>query len=194
MLVGLLGQAQSGKDSVADYLETNHLFVKASFAGELKRVCAELFDLTYDQLNTTEGKATIDPRYDITPRTILQKVGTDWFRSIYPKVWTDRLFKLIMGKLKVVITDVRFLNEVVAVKEHGGFVIRLIREDYQALQGKEAQHASEMEQLTVPEDLIDLTVSAKTGELEKLYKEVTDFLGSLELRTRALYSRNTGME
>ena len=178
-----MGQAQSGKDSVALHLG-EHGFKKMSFAAKLKQVCKELFMFEDAQLETTNGKAIIDPRYDLTPRTVLQKVGI-FFRELYKDIWVDYLMSEIDGPdiknwdgsySNIVITDVRFLNEVKAVKERNGVIIRLIREDYQALQGKEAQHASETEQLNVPDELIDLTVSAKTGELEKLYKDVTDFL------------------
>lgn len=182
MLIGLLGQAQSGKDSIADYLCAHHAFYKFSFAYKLKEACTEIFDLTWKQVDTAEGKATIDPRYDLTPRTLLQKVGVG-MREIYPNIWIDRLFNSLRGNqfINKVITDVRFLNEVKAIKERNGIIIRLVREDFQALKGKEAQHSSEIDQLTIPENLIDETISAKTGELDKLYKEVVDFLGGLDL-------------
>lgn len=182
MLVGLIGQAQSGKDSVGDYLCKSYGFYKFSFAYKLKEACADIFELRWEQVGTAEGKATIDPRYDLTPRTILQKVGVG-MREIYPNIWIDRLFNSLQARQvnRKVITDVRFLNEVKAIKERNGIVIRVLREDYQALKGKEAQHPSEMEQLAIPEELIDKTISAKSGELDKLYADVVDFLGGFDL-------------
>jgi hypothetical protein len=183
MIIGLLGQAQAGKDSVGTYLCDKHHFYGISFARKLKDICEDLFDLTDDQLDTMKGKTTVDSRYNTTPRRILQKVGVG-MREIYDNVWVDALFNpLFLNNMaksiikNVVVTDVRFLNEVKAIKKlSNGVIIRLIREDFQALKGKEAEHSSETEQLTIPDELIDLTLSAKTGELQKLYDGIDQFL------------------
>jgi len=182
MIIGLLGQAQAGKDTVGAYLSKEYNFYRVSFARELKLLCRHFFKLTDDQLDTMEGKTTIDSRYNMTPRRILQKVGVG-LREIYDDIWIDALLNENFLKdinslgMNVVITDVRFLNEVKAIKKQpNGVVVRLIREDFQALEGKEAAHSSETEQLSIPEELIDLTISAKTGEVQKLYDGITDFL------------------
>jgi dephospho-CoA kinase len=175
MLIGLVGQAQSGKDTIADYLVATMEFHKLSFAASLKDLCAGLFNMTSTQLNAAQGKSAIDPRYGKTPRTILQEVGTA-LRQVHPDIWVDILTRRLDGGIgchlnNLVITDVRYLNEVRAVKDRFGYIIRVVREDYQALQGAEAQHPSEMEQLSVPESLIDATISAKSGELDYLRQE-----------------------
>jgi len=190
MIIGLLGQAQAGKDSVGDYLSKEYNFYRMSFARRLKQLCHDLFHLTDDQLDTMKGKTTVDSRYNMTPRRILQKVGVG-MREIYDNVWVDALltFDLLEdNKLGVVndlvITDVRFLNEVKAIKKlSNGVIIRLIREDFQALKGKEAEHSSETEQLTIPDELIDITISAKTGELQKLYDGIDKFIGDHKWKT-----------
>ena len=82
----------------------------------------------------------------VTPRLLLQIIGTDIVRTINPDIWVSSLFKTykkynytesISGTEKVtalfkfpnwIITDVRFLNEVKAIKEKEGIVIRTNRE------------------------------------------------------------------
>jgi hypothetical protein len=176
MLIGLIGQAQSGKDTAADYLIANLGYQKKSFVGRLKELCMELFDLTDDQVNTTKGKSNMDPRYNMTPRSILQYVGTETMRKIDNNVWIRNAMNQVTGDSCVVFCDVRFLNEVRAIKKRGGIVVKMIREDHQELSGKEAQHRSETEILNIPAELIDYTISAKTGQLDKIRNEILEIV------------------
>lgn len=65
----------------------------------------------------------------MTAREVLQFVGTEIFRKMHSNVWVDALFRQIEkdAPLLAVISDCRFPNEVMAVKEIGGKVIRLTR-------------------------------------------------------------------
>ena len=88
----------------------------------------------------------------VTPRLLLQTIGTDIVRTINPDIWVNSLFKdydNIINRIKAkmrrkgfsilpglvfpnwIITDVRFPNEVNAIKKKEGIVIRINREsDY----------------------------------------------------------------
>ena len=88
----------------------------------------------------------------VTPRLLLQTIGTDIVRTINPDIWVNSLFKdydNIINRIKAkmrrkgfsilsglvfpnwIITDVRFSNEVKAIKEKEGIIIRINREsDY----------------------------------------------------------------
>jgi len=63
-------------------------------------------------------------------REVMQFVGTDVFRRMYPKVWVDGTIKKIQaeGSLFAVITDLRFPDEVEGVQSVDGKVIRLTRD------------------------------------------------------------------
>ena len=118
-------------------------FIKAySFADMLKmNVCVDVLGLTYeqcygadDQKNTSthikkEDFPGIDGTGAMTAREVMQYVGTDFFRNIYPDVWADSTIRRIKseGTAFAVITDCRFPNEVDAIKKEGGKVIRLTR-------------------------------------------------------------------
>jgi len=115
-----------------------------AFADNLKDVAMNLFGLTYEQCyGTDEDKNSVVPHLDwkdfpnfkdrkgtVTARQFLQYFGTDICRRIYSPVWVNALINQIkteQSKLAL-ITDCRFLNEVKAVQEAGGKVIRLTRQ------------------------------------------------------------------
>jgi len=178
MLVGLLGQAKSGKDTIATYLKSNHNFHQLAFADKLKNVTKDLFGLSISQVYSQEGKMEMIPRYGKTPRTLLQEVGTA-LRSVHPSIWIDYVISDYLSHYQttnrhVVISDVRYINEVEAIRNANGLVVRVVREDYQSLQGAEAQHASETEQLMIPDSDLDLVIRAKTGEIDKLYTGIKE--------------------
>lgn len=49
-VVGICGNAGSGKDTVADYLVAHHKFIKVSFADPMKRFARHIFSFSEDQL------------------------------------------------------------------------------------------------------------------------------------------------
>ena len=87
----------------------------------------------------------------VTPRLLLQSIGTDIVRTINPDIWINSLFQyytisdLALAKMRRkgfspissllalpnwIITDVRFPNEVKAIKDKDGLVIRVNRPFY----------------------------------------------------------------
>jgi hypothetical protein len=129
----------------------------------------------------------------LTPRHALQQLGTEWGRACYPNVWVDyalrvaaRLAKggyaydawrglfpvsvvegVMYPKTDVVISDVRFKNEVDAIKAAGGQVWRIERPALQPLPGQGSQHVSETEQDEIPDDSFSAIIE-NTGTLEDL--------------------------
>jgi hypothetical protein len=77
-----------------------------------------------------EDNRIAEQRYlvKLTPRVILQKLGTEGGRmAIHPNIWVNALFANFDEHCDWVVTDVRFLNEVQAIKDRGGIVIRVNR-------------------------------------------------------------------
>lgn len=183
MLIGLSGKARSGKDSIATHLYGEFYFKRLAFADKLKQVCKEMFDLSDEQVYGSK-KEEIDGRYWKTPRYILQHIGTEGFRFIDPDIWHRIVLKdcdkyvspevkttgmIRSPKRHAVITDVRFKNEADAIREKGGLLWRIVREDHDGASGGIEGHASEMELDNVPDDYFDCVLSAKSGELQALY-------------------------
>ncbi len=132
-IIGICGAIGSGKDTAADYLVENNKFTRISFASVLKDACANIFGWNRDML---EGKTAEDRHLrenvdewwssrlgikNFSPRSALQYVGTDLFRnSLHKNIWVYALEKNIQKYDRVVISDVRFPNEIEMLKRLNG--------------------------------------------------------------------------
>jgi hypothetical protein len=62
MIIGIAGAARAGKSTAAAVLVSRFGFTEFSFADKLKKICAEVYDFSYDQLYGA-AKETPDERY-----------------------------------------------------------------------------------------------------------------------------------
>lgn len=147
-LIGLVGAAGSGKDTVADSLK-EYGWEKFAFAKALKDMCIEYLGLSYDDAYTQEGKMKFNKFWGMTNREILQKVGTEAFRNGFHKdTWVKiaelKITKLLNEGKKIIVTDCRFDNEAELIEKLGGIVMKVERENYDTnLTSSEMTHASE---------------------------------------------------
>ena len=81
--MGLLGTKGVGKDTVADYMISHYNFDKRAFASPIKEACAILFQLPIARFES-EGKELCDEKHGLSPRQMMQLVGTDFFRDNAP--------------------------------------------------------------------------------------------------------------
>ena len=125
-----------------------------------------------------------------TPRTLLQLLGTEAGREIiHPNIWVNALFAKYNLDLtdgysapykgdkypNWIITDMRFPNEAQAVKDRGGILVRINREDITG-QDKVPVHTSE----TALDDWEDWDyVIDNFGTLEDLFNEVKSVYNKL---------------
>lgn len=142
MIVGLLGFISSGKGTVAGELVKGHNFRQDSFATSLKDACAMIFDwprhlLEGDTKESREWREVVDPWWseklnipNFSPRLALQIIGTDALRNnFHPDIW----FLTLQNRIRknpdqhVVISDVRFPNEIKFIKEQGGVLVKINR-------------------------------------------------------------------
>jgi len=140
MIIGICGFIGSGKDTIADYLVNLHHFRRESFANTLKDAVSCVFgwDRTMLEGRTKQAREWREQRdewwskrlgMDITPRWVLQYWGTEVCRrGFHDNIWIASLEnKLRNSEDDVVISDCRFPNEIAAIKEAGGLVIRVVR-------------------------------------------------------------------
>ena len=140
MIIGFVGFIGSGKDTAADYLVNFHGFRRDSFAATLKDAVADIFgwDRTLIEGRTTESRDWRECQDEwwterlgmpITPRWILQQWGTEVCRQgFHDDIWIASLEnKMRKTRDNIVITDVRFPNEIKAIKDSGGKVFRIKR-------------------------------------------------------------------
>lgn len=112
----------------------------------------------------------------LTPRRVMQHFGTEFVRNnLGADYWVDAglsiadklllnhdydrlqgLARMHGGRDAVVFTDVRFRNEALAIRRRGGLLYRIEREG--GSRTKLADHASEVEQSTIPQFWLDGTL------------------------------------
>jgi hypothetical protein len=186
MIIGITGRKRNGKDTIGNYLCEHHEFKRFAYADALKEACKSIFNFTDEQLYG-DLKEVVDPFWGATPRTVLQFVGTDLFRNnmgkIIPNLEYNIWVKVVEKKISeehrlyphqnIVITDVRFPNEVESIKNLGGRVIRVSRPELNISNGIDV-HASEIqiEYLKVDKDLIN------DGTKDMLYLQLEQYIKS----------------
>ena len=148
-LVGLAGYAGSGKDAAASAL-VDAGYARRGFADALKDLAERI---------------GWDGAKDDTGRRLLQELGVGCRNVLGADVWVDALMGRITGP--TVITDVRFPNEVTAIANHGGIVVRVVRPGVCPARG----HISE----TSLDDL-DLPVIVNDGSLDELRRSLLEFV------------------
>lgn len=141
IVIGFIGQIGAGKDTAADFLVNNHGFRRDSFANSLKDAVAHVFGwdrvlLEGKTRESREWRDQVDPWWanrlgipTLTPRYVLQYWGTEVCRAAFhDDIWIASLENRLRKTTdNVVISDVRFQNEITAIHQVGGTVIRIKR-------------------------------------------------------------------
>lgn len=185
-LIGVSGRKQHGKDTVADFLHRKYGYIPMAFAESVKKICAILFDLSYDQLYGDLKEVPSDKLFGFTPRELFQYIGTNIFRShmkslfetIHDDLWVyiiERKIDSIVKKYPnacFVISDVRFHNEASMISRKDGLILRVKRDkknnNVSNLQNRINNHISEtsVDALAVDYDIDN------NGTLDELYNFV----------------------
>jgi hypothetical protein len=140
-IIGIWAPApQSGKSTIAKHLVQTEGFANVPFAGTLKRMLGVLLsDLGYDpdeisKLMHSDKSAPLRPDLPVTLRYACQSLGTEWGRhlihdGLWLKTWAARvaMMRKMPGLRGIVVDDVRFQNEVDAIRVEGGEVWAVIR-------------------------------------------------------------------
>lgn len=169
LILGLSGRAGAGKDTAADLLCEAWQFYRFAFADALRAEITEAFGvdpglfanelkehataaLTIGRCNDGEFIQTMVARCESitsprSPREIMQLWGTEYRRAQQPRYWIDRAAETLdvalrQGFRRVVLTDVRFVNEAQFIRMHGGKIWHIDRVQARC---REAHHQSELE-------------------------------------------------
>lgn len=185
MKIAIAGLAGSGKDTIARHLVKKYGAAQVSFSDPLKDAVSALFGLPRHLLqgDTPESRKfreTVDPfwseklKRQVTPRTLLQEFGTDLIREKYCQELfvhaTLRKIEALEGP--VCISDVRFQNELDALRRNGFIVFRVLRKNVKA-----QDHASE----NGIKDFGTCVTIENNGSVEQLTDQIDQVLVSLGL-------------
>jgi hypothetical protein len=124
-----------------------------NFDGALHRHYCEVCEIAY-------------PRF-VNARLALQSLGTEWGRRLNSDLWAKAGVNQILDSDHDLwcISDLRFKNEMQAVSEAGGVIVRLTRGV------AKYNHQSEQELLSIPEHMFHCTID-NTGDLALLYRGI----------------------
>jgi hypothetical protein len=186
MIIGVCGLIGSGKDTIADYLQNIHQFRRESFAHTLKDAVACVFGWDRELIEgrtreSREWREQVDVWWaerlnmpNLTPRYVLQVWGTEVARrSFHDDIWIASLEnKLRKTHDDVVISDCRFPNEIQAIRNAGGIVIRVVR-------GPEPEWYAHAEKVNRgPDQNIEWSLSKQRLEEYKVHASETGWIGT----------------
>ena len=118
------------------WLEEQSGWEVKKFAGKLKTIASLLTGVRINDFEDQEfKKLDMNPEWGMTYREFLQKLGTEAMRDgLHTNVWVNALFADYRppkmseyNPSNWIITDLRFPNEMEAVKERKGITIRVVR-------------------------------------------------------------------
>lgn len=152
----------------------------------------------------------------LTPRYALQTLG-EWGRSCYPRIWADPtlamanellnptgakmpLYERTVGILyedwhpskiteHILISDVRYQDELVCVRENGGVAVRVVRPVPKLSISNE--HKSENDLNEVPDSAFDHVIYVEQEGLSLLYAQVDKMVVDLYNRQNSLLPKDS---
>jgi hypothetical protein len=170
MKIALLGKICSGKTYVSNALSRRCALKQYSFADKLKSVAKDLFNMHYKD------------------RVLLQKLGKS-MRDIDPYVWINYLLFTIDKDTfgRFIVDDVRFPNELMALKERGFIIIKLvvdkdvqkrrIMETYPLDYDKHLESLSDESEIHIDNMEGDFTVKSDENVIENIMKCIDPYYG-----------------
>lgn len=178
--VALIGKARAGKDSVARILQEHAGYTRLAFADKLKEAALRVNPLVQtdpdfhsggverlaDLVRDGGGWEVAKESDDV--RRFLQNYGQT-VREMDPKFWVRPVVTQILNgtawNMPAVVTDVRYMNEVRALRDLGAVVVRVERQGA-GLAGDAAKHSSETELDDVQPDAV-IRNSSNLADLER---------------------------
>lgn len=159
MVVGIHGKKSSGKDSVATIIESMIPFyphaptvIKAWYATKLKQIASELSGIPIEYFYLDHLKEVYLSRMDTTPR----KIMTDMHDALVP-IFGEMVFvnqviteyevanhnsEIHMKPFLFIVVDVRYnIRETQWIRQNGGFIIHVRREETDYMAGLHSSEA-----------------------------------------------------
>ena len=199
-LYGFCGFIGSGKDAAATALIDYTGATKFSFAGILKDVTATLFSWDRAMLDGTTPESrswrelpdaywTNALGYEVTPRRILQVLGTEVFRNFNKDIWikaAQRTLELSSSNTAI-FTDARFGNEMDFIHEQQGMLVWIARPGCETTLPEALTHAVRTRAPLLDKDAATLQISG-------LHASETSFLTEGAHKLDAVILNNGSLE
>lgn len=173
MIIGITGKAGSGKNLCSEIIEKQLKSVESlAFAEPLKEAAKILFNFNDNQLHNLKEKEEIDTRWDKSPRQIFQWLGGLLRKDIDKNFFIEHMKQRIENSYAhfIVVTDVRFLNELELIKSMGGKVIKIVRPN-----AKTTEYSDDVSEKGIDDELVDVLI-INDGTVEDLSDKIKEIL------------------
>lgn len=192
-IIAFAGRKQSGKTTCSEFvakyfngaIEPFNSAKIYNFADPLKKdICINILGLTYDQCYGDDNKKNeitdiVWEGTKLSAREVMQFVGTNIFRKMKNDVWSSATINKIKSEKPqlAIIADCRFPNEVQAVRDAGGIVIKLTRNPYNS------DHESEiaLDEIVYPNSNFDLVIYNENLSIQQQNEIIFNFLKKKEV-------------
>ncbi|KAG5188951.1 hypothetical protein JKP88DRAFT_253127 [Tribonema minus] len=147
LIVGLVAPKAAGKDTFANAVGDDAKdFAKLSFADPIKAACRSIFSLDVDDLEDRVKKESVDDRWGVSRRKMMQVLGTECVRANFGEDHWIRHLRMRLDACQsqiAIVTDVRFHNEAQFLRDYEGCRAVLIRITRPRSTDVRDEHASE---------------------------------------------------
>jgi len=182
-IVAFTGKKGSGKDTAAQALLRRGTWDHINFADKLKEVCKIAYGLTPNEMKDPKLKQKQLDRWPFkSPRELMQEIAQIW-RDRYPEIWvigwyrTIKLNRIYRADEGVVVTDLRYPNEVEVLRDKKAIIIKIVRPDLEDDEFSSHESESYFDQIEA-----DITIT-NDGTIESLHNKVTaSLLGKVPTR------------
>ena len=144
MIIGLAGYARSGKDEVAKILVENYGFTRVAFADPIRQFLLRVNPIL--ESGHRVGELVKEFNWNIAKskdetRRLMQEIGVAAREMFGEDFWVNLAMEEAHFHENVVITDVRFKNEIASIHNMNGKIFRVMRDGV----GPVNNHISETE-------------------------------------------------
>lgn len=181
MIIGILGKAGSGKDTIADYLSKKYNFKKIALADPIKRLVKDVFVLDDKTVYDRVAREQSLPQWkEWSVRKLLQYIGTELFRrNIDDSIWVKSLWFRVSedANSDYAVPDIRFPNELnYLLKACPYFYSIKIKRN--GCEGNIGLKGHESEAYDLDADF----VLENNGSFEELYEKIDVILGEIKCK------------
>lgn len=189
LLIALHGLPGVGKDAFANRLIEGGGWSKISFAAPLKRGMSTMLNIPMEDIDNPSLKNAPNYKYGRSIRYMLQTLGTEWGRNlITDDIWIqlarEGIDHQFSNYMSVINTDLRFPNESIMIKEMGGYVIHITRNENRdgdnAITNGASTHQSNA---GIPKELIDYVIH-NDGTLDEFEAEAIRVVNEIKMSIR----------
>jgi len=188
-LIAICGARRSGKDTICKRAAEMHGYKHMKISQPLKDAIKILFGFTNEQMETDE-KEQPDPNWNISPRQVMQYVGTDVFQydiqaqipGIGREFWVRSFYQSMLQQPEtsnIILSDLRFMHEYQFFKNKGIHisVIKVVRGASSTVYDDAVDgHISEKEFHIIPYDAVIMNDSS----IEALDQSVDEIINRMK--------------